>query len=97
MYLSWHDNSDSNCDYNARMFCIENGKLIEDAATGSANGCLLAYLLKHQQPKVKALVEQGFQMGRKSYIYLDGERTDADYSLRVGGKVVTLAKGEWFK
>ncbi len=31
---------------NGRMFMVEDGVLKEDSATGSANGCLLGYLLK---------------------------------------------------
>ena len=81
--------------YNTRMFCIENGNLIEDAATGSANGCLLAYLLKNETLKVNAKVEQGFQMNRKSYISLYGTRVKTNYSLKIGGNVVGLSKGRW--
>ena len=43
---------DGDNDYHTRMLCIENDNCIEDAATGSANGCFLAYLLKN----VKVLV-----------------------------------------
>lgn len=81
--------------YNTRMFCIENEILIEDSATGSANGCFLAYLLKHQKKKVSALVEQGFQMNRKSYIQLEGEMQEGNYKLLVGGKVVPISHGKW--
>lgn len=85
---------DSN-NYNARMFCIEGNTIIEDAATGSANGCLLAYLLKHHSSEIKVTVEQGFQMQRKSYIYLDGKRTNDIYQINVGGNVVDISKGQW--
>ncbi len=82
--------------FSSRMLCIENGNLIEDAATGSANGCFLAYLLKHKSSKISATVEQGFQMGRKSYLKLDGQFKDNQYRLRVGGQVVEISKGKWF-
>jgi trans-2,3-dihydro-3-hydroxyanthranilate isomerase len=85
---------DSN-QFNARMFCIEGKSIIEDAATGSANGCLLAYLLKHQSTEIRATVEQGFQMGRKSYIYLDGKKKSNTYQLKIGGNVVDISKGQW--
>lgn len=81
--------------FNARMFCIENGNLIEDAATGSANGCFLAYLLKNKSSEISAIVEQGFQMERKSYIHLDGVFKDNKYNLKIGGQVVDLSKGKW--
>jgi trans-2,3-dihydro-3-hydroxyanthranilate isomerase len=81
--------------YNARMLLIENNKLSEDAATSSANGCLLAYLLKHETPQVKAVVEQGFQMGRKSYLYLQGSREGANYQIQVGGFCRFISQGSW--
>jgi len=81
--------------FNTRMYCIENENIIEDAATGSANGCFLAYLLKNESAKVDAIVEQGFQMNRKSYIHLDGKLKKNKYSLRVGGQVVEVGKGKW--
>ncbi|MEL6672082.1 MAG: PhzF family phenazine biosynthesis protein [Bacteroidota bacterium] len=83
-------------DYQARMLCLENGQLIEDPATGSANGCFLAYLLQHQAPLIKAVVEQGFQMGRKSFLYLDGARKGEHFRLGVGGQVALQAKGSWY-
>ncbi|RBW63422.1 hypothetical protein DS884_00085 [Tenacibaculum sp. E3R01] len=81
--------------FNTRMFCIENENLLEDAATGSANGCFLSYLLKNESSEISAIVEQGFQMGRKSYIHLNGERTSDTYSIKIGGQVIELSKGIW--
>ncbi len=81
--------------YHARMLLFEQGKITEDAATGSANGCFLAYLLKHQSKTIKARVEQGFKMGRKSYIYLDGNLTKNDYEIFVSGQVVEVGFGHW--
>lgn len=82
-------------DFNTRMFCIENENLIEDAATGSANGCFLAYLLKNDSTKISATVEQGFQVNRKSYLNLDGKIKNNKYTLRIGGQVVGVGKGKW--
>lgn len=82
-------------NFNARMFCVENKNLIEDAATGSANGCFLAYLLKNESTKISATTEQGFQMNRKSYINLEGMLKDNKYTLRIGGQVVDVGKGKW--
>jgi trans-2,3-dihydro-3-hydroxyanthranilate isomerase len=81
--------------YHARMILLENGRVSEDAATGSANGCLLAYLLKHQNVPIKATVEQGFQLHRKSYLYLDGSFENNFYSINVGGRVKPVSVGEW--
>lgn len=81
--------------FNARMYCIENEKIIEDAATGSANGCFLAYLLKNKATEISAIVEQGFQMNRKSYISLAGEFKNNKYTLKIGGQVVDIGEGKW--
>jgi trans-2,3-dihydro-3-hydroxyanthranilate isomerase len=82
--------------YNARMKLLENGRLSEDAATGSANGCLLAYLLKHSNSTIKATVEQGFQMGRKSFLYLDGSSENDYYVLKIGGHTQLVSEGFWY-
>ncbi|RFS16700.1 PhzF family phenazine biosynthesis protein [Emticicia sp. C21] len=81
----------------ARMFCLENDKIVEDAATGSANSCLLAYLLKHELPMIHKLVEQGYEMKRPSLINIKGElNQEGSYKLQVGGKVKLVAQGKWF-
>jgi len=82
-----------------RMFYPMNNSMIEDAATGSANGCLLAYLLKHrllESDAVQIRVEQGYAMGRPSLLYHDGQHlTEDQYSIRIGGKVQQIATGVW--
>lgn len=84
---------------NARMILIENNVVREDAATGSANSCFLAYLLKNnylQSKKVTLSVEQGYEIERPSIIYLNGElKEDGTFFLQIGGKVQHVAKGEW--
>nr|WP_319571079.1 PhzF family phenazine biosynthesis protein [uncultured Draconibacterium sp.] len=82
-------------NFNARMFCIEQERLVEDAATGSANGCFLAYLLKNDSANISAIVEQGFQLNRKSYIHLYGKREENKYLLEIGGQVVDVSRGVW--
>lgn len=82
-------------DYHTRMFALDDTKLWEDAATGSANGCFLAYLLKHQKPSQQAVVEQGYEMGRKSLLYLEGAYKANEYTLKVGGHVVSISEGMW--
>lgn len=85
----------SDSDFYARMFCLEQGEIMEDAATGSANGCFLAYLLKHQSTTITAKVEQGFKMGRKSHIYLEGSLEENSYEIYVSGQVVEVGAGQW--
>ncbi len=84
---------------NGRMFLIEDGKLNEDSATGSANGCLLGYLLKTNflnTNTVKISVEQGYEIPRPSILYHDGYKiSENEFSIRIGGKVQAVSKGEW--
>lgn len=75
---------------------LENNKLSEDAATGSANGCFLAYLLKYVNKEITATVEQGFQINRKSYIYLNGNVENEQYEINVGGRNKLISEGTWY-
>ncbi|WP_192820496.1 PhzF family phenazine biosynthesis protein [Rufibacter sp. LB8] len=85
---------------NARMLALENGHIIEDAATGSANGCLLGYLLHHDyypNEELNLLVEQGYEIKRNATIKLQGKKhAPGQYEINVGGQVQLIAKGEWF-
>ena len=69
----------------------------EDPATGSANGCLAGYLVKHNyfgSTKIDVRVEQGAEISRPSILYLRAEKTKAGIDVRVGGKVMMVARGE---
>ncbi|MDQ6694418.1 MAG: PhzF family phenazine biosynthesis protein [Chloroflexota bacterium] len=79
----------------ARVFVHHMG-IPEDPATGSANGCLAGYLLHYEYFGAGPLdirVEQGYGMGRKSLLYLTGERSGDQYRVQVGGKVQRVARG----
>jgi trans-2,3-dihydro-3-hydroxyanthranilate isomerase len=70
----------------------------EDPATGSANGCLAAYLAKYQyfgSPNIDITVEQGIEMGRSSLLYLRANYTPENCPVSIGGKVINIAKGEF--
>jgi trans-2,3-dihydro-3-hydroxyanthranilate isomerase len=78
----------------------------EDPATGSANGCLAAYLAKHQyfgSTNIDITVEQGIEMGRASLLYLRANYTPVvgasplknSCLVSIGGKVINIAKGEF--
>jgi trans-2,3-dihydro-3-hydroxyanthranilate isomerase len=70
----------------------------EDPATGSANGCLAAYLAKYQyfhSPTLDITVEQGIEMGRSSLLYLRANYTPDHCPVSIGGKVIKIAKGEF--
>jgi trans-2,3-dihydro-3-hydroxyanthranilate isomerase len=85
-------------DLSARVFAGHYG-VPEDPATGSANGCLAAYLVKYRclgTPRIDLRVEQGYEMGRPSLLRLRAVRTEAAMEVRVGGRVIMVAKGELF-
>lgn len=83
-------------DLNVRVFTDYLG-IPEDPATGSANGCLAGYLAKHRyfgSPQVDVRVEQGYELNRESLLLLRSEDTGQRINIRVGGRVVLVAKGE---
>lgn len=70
----------------------------EDAATGSANGSLAAYLARHQlfgSSTVDVLVGQGYEMGRPSTLALRANCDQENIDVQVGGNVVDVAQGIW--
>lgn len=83
-------------DLNVRFFADYYG-ISEDPATGSANGCLAAYLIKYRYfgtNQIDLKVEQGYEIGRKSLILLRAEEKKNGISIYVGGKVQIIANGE---
>jgi trans-2,3-dihydro-3-hydroxyanthranilate isomerase len=83
-------------DLSARMFANDLG-VPEDPATGSAAGCLAAYLLEHSYLGTDAVdvrVEQGYEIGRPSLLYLQADRDGEKIIVNVGGKVQMVARGE---
>ena len=84
---------------NGRMFMLEDGILKEDSATGSANGCLLGYLLKTNflgTDNIQISVEQVYEIPRPSILYHDGQKiSETNLSVKIGGKVQWVSKGMW--
>lgn len=81
---------------NVRFFADYFG-VPEDPATGSANGCLAGYLVEHRyfnEDWIDIRVEQGYEIGRPSLLFLRAERSEEEIEVHVGGKVVMVAKGE---
>ncbi|BAI62242.1 putative phenazine biosynthesis protein [Methanocella paludicola SANAE] len=67
----------------------------EDPATGSGNGCLAAYIVKHKYfgtAKIDIRTEQGYEMGRPSLLFLRAEERGGSIDVRVGGRVIPVAK-----
>ena len=83
---------------NVRVFCDYYG-VPEDPATGSANGCLAGYLVKHRyfgEERIDIRVEQGYEIGRPSLLYLKARDKDGKIDVNVGGKVVMVAEGRLY-
>ena len=81
---------------NVRFFADAVG-VPEDPATGSANGCLAGYLARHRYftlSHIEVRVEQGYEIGRPSRLYLRAEDLVEEVEVHVGGRVVPVARGE---
>jgi len=69
----------------------------EDPATGSSNGCLSGYLARHEffgDGTVDARVEQGYEMGRPSLLWHDSGADGGTITVRIGGGVIPVTRGE---
>ncbi|NYE06996.1 trans-2,3-dihydro-3-hydroxyanthranilate isomerase [Bacillus niacini] len=85
-------------DLNVRLFMSNSGYL-EDPATGSANGNLAGYLLKHDffhSNEISYRVAQGAFIGRPSLLKINAKKTDDHYLIQVGGRVIVISEGKWY-
>jgi trans-2,3-dihydro-3-hydroxyanthranilate isomerase len=83
----------------SRMFAPEFG-IVEDPATGAASGPLGCYLVQHRlvsgEHAQRIVSNQGVAMGRPSRIHIaiTGD-ADAITKVKVGGRAVLVARGEF--
>jgi PhzF family phenazine biosynthesis protein len=72
-----------------------NDGVVEDAATGSAAGCVAAYLHRHGQlgDDEDAELRQGHFIGRPSRISISARNDGGGVRVRVGGEVVLVGSG----
>lgn len=80
-----------------RVFCDYYG-IAEDAATGSSNGSLAAYLAHHRllgSANIDVAAGQGYEMGRPSTLALRTRDTQGEITVFVGGSVINVADGVW--
>jgi trans-2,3-dihydro-3-hydroxyanthranilate isomerase len=91
---------DPNATVHCRMFAPGIG-VPEDPATGSAAGALGSYLVRYgiikpESGVAKIVVEQGLEIDRPSRIEvaISVSATDEITEVRVGGKAITIIKGE---
>lgn len=71
---------------------------VEDPATGSANGNLAGYMLKHdyfRSQDIRYTVIQGEDMGRKSVLRVHACHKDGEWIIEVGGNCRIVASGDW--
>jgi trans-2,3-dihydro-3-hydroxyanthranilate isomerase len=96
-YLFSYDPEREDSDIRARMFVREIG-IVEDPATGSAAAALAGYLAKrswHRDGTLQWTIEQGFEMGRPSLLYLEADiANSAVTAVRVGGTAVRMSEGQ---
>jgi trans-2,3-dihydro-3-hydroxyanthranilate isomerase len=85
-------------DVHVRFFAPTYG-IPEDPATGSANGALGAYLVKHRaltanEPTTHVVSEQGAEAGRPSTLFIEVDTiADEPITVRVGGTVAPIIEG----
>jgi trans-2,3-dihydro-3-hydroxyanthranilate isomerase len=81
----------------SRMFAPAMG-IVEDPATGAASGPLGCYLVKYDlveaSDKTKIISEQGFELGRPSFLHIEIEMMDGVISgVYVGGQSHYMGEG----
>jgi len=84
-------------DLSVRVFVDYYG-VPEDPATGSGNGALAGYLVKHRyfdKESIDIRSEQGYEIGRPSLLLLKAEEDSGHIRISVGGRSITVARGEF--
>jgi trans-2,3-dihydro-3-hydroxyanthranilate isomerase len=83
-------------DVHVRMYAPGSG-VPEDPATGSAAAALGGYLAAldgRERGTLKWVAEQGIEMGRPSFLYIEADRSGgATTAIRVGGQAVRVSEG----
>ena len=102
LYVTCLDPVDRSSTTHSRGFSLVSKNIVEDPATGSASGCLGAYLVHHRLVPVKRATkmtnEQGYEIDRPSKISIEVGTSDAGDidSVRVGGTVIHMMDGTAF-
>jgi trans-2,3-dihydro-3-hydroxyanthranilate isomerase len=97
VYAFSYDPARKDSDIRARMFAQEFATT-EDPATGSAAAAFAGYLARrswHREGTLRWTIEQGFEMGRPSILYLEADLADAAITaVRVGGTAIRMSEGK---
>lgn len=80
-----------------RAFVPSDG-VPEDPVTGSANGCIGAFIAKHEVVErrgadVRYVAEQGIEVGQPGRVHVSVAGSGDDLTVRVGGNAVTVLDG----
>jgi trans-2,3-dihydro-3-hydroxyanthranilate isomerase len=95
IYVFCPETYNSGNNLNARMFDYYNG-IPEDPATGSAAGCLAAYLVKYRycgEAEIDLRIEQGMEIKRPSLLRIRASDRGGQVEISVGGRVIPVAEG----
>lgn len=93
-YYITRDTQDANTEIRSRAIFLDG----EDPATGSASGCLAAWMVRYGMAKSaeKIHIEQGVEIKRPSQIFASAEKiADKVQNVRVGGNAVEVLRGEY--
>jgi len=99
IYVTCLDPVDRSSTTHSRGFSLMNKNIVEDPATGSASGCLGAFLVHWKLVPIERVTrmtnEQGYEIGRPSKIDIEvgTSRGGGIESVRVGGPVVHMMDG----
>lgn len=99
IYVTCLDPLERGSTAHSRGFSLVSNKVVEDPATGSASGCLGAYLVLRRLIKtdrtVRMVNEQGYELGRPSKIEVEVHASDDGYPevVKVGGPVLHMMDG----
>lgn len=99
LYVTCLEPLDRTSTTHSRGFSLVSKNVVEDPATGSASGCLGAYLVARKLVKVgkvtRIVNEQGYEIGRPSKIDIEVRTSEDGHPevVRVGGSVVQVMDG----
>jgi trans-2,3-dihydro-3-hydroxyanthranilate isomerase len=99
IYVTCLDPVDKSSTTHSRGLSLVNRNIVEDPATGSASGCLGAYLVHWNLVPIERITkmtnEQGYEIGRPSKIDIQVGTSGSGgiESVRVGGPVVHMMDG----
>jgi len=99
LYVTCLDPIDRSSTTHSRGFSLVSKSIVEDPATGSASGCLGAYLVSRKlvpvEESTRIINEQGYEIGRPSKIDIEvrSAKGTGIKEVRVGGSVVHMMDG----